>query len=39
MFSSEFFYGLVILGLSWTGLGALALVVLLIRDWIRKELW
>lgn len=39
MFSSEFFYALVILGLSWTALGALALVVLLVRDWIRKELW
>ncbi len=31
--------GLILVGLVWTGLGALALIVLLVRDWIRKELW
>jgi len=39
MFSSSFFYGLVILGLTWTALGALALIVLLLKDWIKKQLW
>lgn len=39
MFSSAFLQFLVYLGLAWTGLGALALIVLLIRDWKRGELW
>ena len=39
MFSSAFLQFLVCLGLVWTGLGALALVLLLIRDWKRGELW
>ena len=39
MFSETFFYGLTILGLVWTGLGALALIVLLVVDWIKGALW
>lgn len=39
MFSETFFYGLILLGLVWTGLGALALIVLLARDWIKGTLW
>ncbi len=39
MFSSTFLQALVYLGLVWTGLGALALIVLLVRDWKRGELW
>ena len=39
MFSETFFYGLILLGLAWTGLGALVLIVLLIVDWIKGTLW
>jgi len=39
MFSSSFLFFLVLLGLSWTSLGALLLIVLLIRDFVRDELW
>ncbi|GAA5482156.1 hypothetical protein Hsar01_01373 [Haloferula sargassicola] len=39
MFSATFLQILVYVGLTWTGLGALALVILLIRDWKRGELW
>lgn len=39
MFSSGFLQILVYVGLGWTALGALALIVLLIRDWKRGELW
>lgn len=39
MFSSAFLQILVYVGLAWTGLGALALILLLIRDWKRGELW
>lgn len=39
MFSSGFLHFLVMLGLAWTALGALALVLLLIKDWKRGELW
>lgn len=39
MFSAEFFRFLVTIALIWTGLGAFALVVLLIRDWLNKQLW
>ncbi len=39
MFSSAFFYFLVILGLAWTALGAVALVVMLIIDWKKGQLW
>ena len=39
MFSSDFFQFLIVLGLVWTGAGAVALVVLLARDWKNKNLW
>lgn len=39
MFSSGFLGFLVILGLIWTALGAVALVLLLIKDWQKNELW
>lgn len=39
MFSAGFLTFLVWLGLIWTALGALALILLLIRDWKRGELW
>lgn len=39
MFSVTFLQVLIVTGLAWTGLGALALIVLLIRDWKRGELW
>lgn len=39
MFSEAFFYGLVILGLIWTALGVVTLVVMLVRDWKKGELW
>jgi len=39
MFSAGFLQFLVLLGLVWTLLGALLLIVLLIRDWKRGELW
>lgn len=39
MFTTGFFQILILLGLVWTALGALALIVLLIKDWKRGELW
>lgn len=39
MFPESFFSFLISTGLIWTALGSLALIVLLIRDWIRNELW
>jgi hypothetical protein len=39
MFSSGFLGFLVMLGLIWTALGAVVLVLLLIRDWKHGELW
>ncbi|MBB5353178.1 hypothetical protein HNR46_003432 [Haloferula luteola] len=39
MFSASFLQILVLLGLIWTALGAVTLVGLLIRDWIKGELW
>ena len=39
MFSESFLEALVLLGLVWTGLGALALIVLLLVDWKRGNLW
>lgn len=39
MFSSTFFYALVIMGLVWTALGALTLVILLVRDYKSGNLW
>lgn len=39
MFSETFFSVLITMGLVWTALGAVTLIALLIRDWIRNELW
>jgi len=39
MFSSAFFYFLIILGLIWTALAAVSLVVMLIIDWKKGQLW
>ncbi len=39
MFTQSFLHGLILLALFWTGLGALALIGLLIRDWIKGTLW
>ncbi len=39
MFSQTFFYSLVILGLVWTALGILALIILFVRDWKNGDLW
>lgn len=39
MFSAAFLHFMIATALIWTGLGALALVVLLIRDWIKDALW
>ena len=39
LFPESFFSVLVITGLVWTALGALALIVLLIRDWKQGKLW
>lgn len=39
MFSLSFFKLLVLTGLIWTALAALALGVLLVIDWKRNQLW
>lgn len=39
MFSSGFLHLLVLGGLVWTGLGVIVLLLLLIRDWMKKQLW
>jgi hypothetical protein len=39
MFSAEFLKLLVIVALTWTGIGALALLLMLFKDWKNKELW
>ena len=39
MFSPAFLHGLILLALIWTSAGALALIVLLVRDWLRGTLW
>lgn len=39
MFTSTFLLVLISLGLVWTALGAITLVVLLIRDFKRNQLW
>ena len=39
MFSASFLQGLIVLALIWTAAGALALIVLVIRDWIKGTLW
>ncbi len=39
MFSESFFQILIVGALAWTALGAMALIVLLIVDWIHGTLW
>lgn len=39
MFSESFFHFFVYGALAWTAIGALALIVLLIVDWIGGTLW
>ena len=39
MFSQSFIEGLIVVALSWTAAGALALVVLLAIDWLKGNLW
>lgn len=39
MFSSAFLLFIVVTSLVWTAGGALALILLLIRDWKNGELW
>tara|TARA_R110002096_G_scaffold4501_29_gene21251 strand:+ start:3687 stop:3806 length:120 start_codon:yes stop_codon:yes gene_type:complete len=39
MFSASFLQFLIVMALLWTTTGALALILLLIRDWKNKTLW
>ena len=39
MFSASFLQILVVIALAWTALGALVLIALLIRDFVRGKLW
>ena len=39
MFPQAFIQSLVVLALIWTGLGALILAVLLVRDLLKGKLW
>lgn len=39
MFSSAFLLFIVVASLVWTAFGALALILLLVRDWKNEELW
>lgn len=39
MFSETFLHFLIIASLVWTGLGAVVLLVLLIRDAMGKSIW
>lgn len=39
MFSQSFLHGLILLALAWTAIGALTLIVLLVRDWLQGKLW
>ncbi len=39
MFSPAFLQFLITLALVWTAAGALALILLLVRDWIKGTLW
>lgn len=39
MFPQSFLQALILVALVWTALGALVLIVLLIRDWLRGTLW
>lgn len=39
MFTESFFSILIVAGLAGSGLGVLILLVLLVKDWLRGELW
>ncbi len=39
MFSESFLQILILLALAWTALGAVTLVVLLLRDLKKRKLW
>ena len=39
MFSETFLHIFIYAALVWTALGALALIVLLIVDWVKGTLW
>ncbi len=39
MFSPSFLHFIIVMALSWTALGALLLVALLLRDWLKGTLW
>ncbi len=39
MFTESLLHSLIVLALAWTALGALALIVLLIKDWKNGTLW
>lgn len=39
MFSQTFLHFLILLALSWTAAGAVALIALLIRDYRQGKLW
>lgn len=39
MFSSTFLLALVVAALIWTSVGALVLIILLVRDIIQGKLW
>lgn len=39
MFSQAFLHGLVLLSLTWTAAGAVALLLLLYRDYKNGKLW
>lgn len=39
MFSESFLSFLIIASLVWTGLGAVVLIVLIVRDSIGKSIW
>lgn len=39
MFSSQFLFWFIAIALIWTAMGALSLIVLLIKDWKKKQLW
>ena len=39
MFSPTFIHFLIVIALAWTGLGALSLLILLVRDWAKGTLW
>ena len=39
MFSDSFLHILVVVAIAWTALGVVILLGLLIRDWLKGNLW